>query len=113
MDQRSTLETSHGRTRDSDILLHAATARSDSPDHDPIDFDGNSTAKDYDSGIIGRVEPKAIKSRGSVLLHCTMVLVRTDNYSGPGRRCRSGVKEPGEPSTMWDAVQTSLVPPWY
>jgi hypothetical protein len=50
-----TLETRKGRARYSDILFDAPAARSDSPDHRAIAFDGNSTSEDYDPRIVGRI----------------------------------------------------------
>src|SRR5579864_3132245 len=57
---RNSLETRDGRPCHSDILFDAAAARSNSPYHHVIAFDGNSTAEDYDPGIVGRVEPEAL-----------------------------------------------------
>jgi len=57
---RKALETCDRRTRNSDVLFNTAAARSDGPDHYSIDLDGNSAAEDYDSGVIGRVEPEAL-----------------------------------------------------
>src|SRR5580704_3003194 len=42
------------------VLLHTAAARPDSPDYSACAFDRNSSAKDYDPRVVGRIEPEAL-----------------------------------------------------
>src|SRR5581483_12306072 len=48
---------------DRDVLIDAATARSDCADHHTVALDGNSAAEDHDLGIMWRVEPEAHLAR--------------------------------------------------
>ncbi len=49
-----------GRTCNGDVLFDTSAARSDSADNRAIELDGNSAAKDHDSGVVGHVEPEAL-----------------------------------------------------
>jgi hypothetical protein len=41
-------------------LFDTSAARSGSADNHAIELDGNSAAKDYYSGVVGRVKPEAL-----------------------------------------------------
>jgi hypothetical protein len=44
-------------------LFDTSAARSDSTDNHAIELDGNSAAKDYYPGVVGRVKPEALLAR--------------------------------------------------
>ena len=59
----SSSKTRDGRTCNRDVLFDASAARSDSADNYAIELDGNSAAKYYYSGVVGRVQPEALLAR--------------------------------------------------